>query len=398
MKRVILFRNGSHLDGKVILITGSLQELLQKASHKLGIAVKHLFTVQGGLIDDISLLRDDDVLYASAGEYFIPPPAQNISCKCLSMPLSGNPQEWISLNVGGKIYTTTRSTLVSKEPNSMLSKMFSGSNEGMFCPSIRDSSGAYLIDRSYVYFEPLLNYLRTGSLIIDHNINPEGVLEEAKFYGLESVVKELESVIEESIKSKIVEEPLSRADVISALLTTKPTQELRFQAVNLKGANLSKLDLRNINFKYADFSESDLSGANLSGCNLERANLSKAVLEGAQLLNVKLLCANMEGANLRSCNFEDPSGNRANCEGVNLRGANLEGSVMAGVNLRVATLKNCNLKNCDLRAAVLAGADLENCDLSGSDLQEANLRGANLKGAAFELMQTPLHMSQTCDL
>lgn len=52
--------------------------------------------------------------------------------------------------------------------------MFSGSNEGMFCPSIRDSSGAYLIDRSYVYFEPLLNYLRTGSLIIDHNINPEG--------------------------------------------------------------------------------------------------------------------------------------------------------------------------------------------------------------------------------
>lgn len=74
-------------------------------------------------------------------------------------------------------------------------------------------------------------------------------MEEAKFYGLESVIKELESVIEESIKSKTIEEPLSRSDVISALLTTKPTQELRFQAVNLKGANLSKLDLRNINFK-----------------------------------------------------------------------------------------------------------------------------------------------------
>lgn len=42
---------------QVILITGSLQELLQKVSHKLGIPVKHLFTVQGGLIDDISLLR-----------------------------------------------------------------------------------------------------------------------------------------------------------------------------------------------------------------------------------------------------------------------------------------------------------------------------------------------------
>jgi uncharacterized protein YjbI with pentapeptide repeats len=37
----------------------------------------------------------------------------------------------------------------------------------------------------------------------------------------------------------------------------------------------------------------------------------------------------------------------------------------------------------------------QNCDLSGSDLHEANLRGANLKDAAFELMLTPLHMSQT---
>ena len=38
---------------------------------------------------------------------------------------------------------------------------------------------------------------------------------------------------------------------------------------------------------------------------------------------------------------------------------------------------------------------LQNCDLSGSDLHEANLRGANLKDAGFELMLTPLHMSQT---
>jgi uncharacterized protein YjbI with pentapeptide repeats len=41
---------------------------------------------------------------------------------------------------------------------------------------------------------------------------------------------------------------------------------------------------------------------------------------------------------------------------------------------------------------------VQNCDLSGSNLLNANLRGANLKNASFELMQTPLHMSQTCDL
>ncbi|MCL4129101.1 UNVERIFIED_CONTAM: hypothetical protein GTU68_024613 [Idotea baltica] len=397
MKRVILFKNGTNLDGKVIMVTNSLQDLLMKGSHKLNIPVaKCVYTAQGGLIDDISLIRDEDILYLSDGESFIPPPTLHTSCKCGSTGSSN--QEWLSLNVGGRIYTTTRSTLVSKEPNSMLSRMFGGSGDDHLTPSRRDASGAYLIDRSYVYFQPLLNYLRTGTLIIDPGINPEGVLEEAKFYGLESIVNELEFMVEESSRNKAADEPLTRMEVISALLTTKPKQELRFQAVNLKGSNLSKMDLRNINFKYADMSDCNLSGANLGGCNLERANLSKANLEAAQLLNVKLLCANLEGANLRSCNFEDPSGQRANCEGVNLRGAILEGSMMAGVNLRVATLKNCNLKNCDLRAAVLAGADLENCNLTGSNLQETNLRGANLKNVVFELMQNPLHMSQTCDL
>ncbi|XP_067007485.1 BTB/POZ domain-containing protein KCTD9 isoform X2 [Anabrus simplex] len=330
MKRVILFKNGTEVNGKVVLVTHSLEELLTSAGAKFSVVAKRLFTKQGGEIDDLKLIR----MFAE------------------------------------------------------------GENGFIMTPSNVDKNGAYLIDRSPTYFEPVLNYLRNGQLIFDSNVNPEGVLEEARFFGIESLVPQLETLIQ-SNQRPCDNVPLTRRDVVKALILTPYTAELRFQGVNLAGSDLSRLDLRYINFKFACLHGCRMVGTNLSWCSLERADLSHAQLEGAQLLGVKMLCANAEGANLRGCNFEDPAGSRANMEGVNLKGADLEGSNMAGVNLRVATLKNANLQNCDLRAAVLAGSDLENCDLSGSDLHEANLRGANLKDAAFELMLTPLHMSQT---
>lgn len=225
-------------------------------------------------------------------------------------------------------------------------------------PSNVDENGAYLIDRSPTYFEPILNYLRNGQLIFDSNVNPAGVLEEARFFGIESLVPHLEGLIQNQQRSNDLL-PLSRRDVINALIITPFNTELRFQGVNLAGSDLSRLDLRHINFKFACLHGCRMVGANLSWCCLERADLSHAVMESAQLIGAKMLCANLEGANLRGCNFEDPGGNRTNMEGVNLKGANLECSNMAGVNLRVATLKNASLKNCDLRAAILAGADLE---------------------------------------
>lgn len=272
--------------------------------------------------------------------------------------LKNMPSKWITLNVGGKLFTTTRSTLVNKAPNSMLARMFSVSNN--MCPSDTDINGAYLIDRSSQYFEPIINYLRHGQLIRDDGINLDGILEEAKFFGIDSLIAELEYLI--SLRADYADrdnKPLNRRDVINAIIKTSHESELRFQGVNFAGADLSKLDLRHINFKFACLSRCKLSMANLNYCCLERADLSYANLEGAQMLSIRGSCANMEGANLQGCNFEDPSGSRTNLEGVNLKGACLEGSNMAGVNLRVANLKNANMKNCNLRSAVLAGADLE---------------------------------------
>ncbi|XP_060829362.1 BTB/POZ domain-containing protein KCTD9 isoform X2 [Bombus pascuorum] len=368
MKRVTLFVNGTDVsNGKVFLVNSSLDELLTAAGSKFNITAKRIFNVQGGEIDDINVVRDDDVLYVSCGEDFIP---KDKPCTRSQINQNSFNSEWITLNVGGKYFTTTRDTLTKKEPTCMLA-------------------------RSPTYFEPLLNYLRHGQIILDANVNAAGVLAEARFYGIEGAIDILTAMADEKELQRSGLVSLTRKDVLKAIMSTPTTSELRFQGVNFVGADLSKLDLRNINFKYAIMRGCSLAGSNLSGCCFERADLSYANLQGAQLIRVRMMCANLAAADLHSCNFEDPLGVPTNMEGVNLKGANLEGSIMAAVNLRVATLKNAILRNCILRSAVLAGADLECCDLSGSDLHDANLRGANFKDAAFDLMLTPLHMSQT---
>uniref|UniRef100_A0ACB8EY07 Uncharacterized protein n=1 Tax=Sphaerodactylus townsendi TaxID=933632 RepID=A0ACB8EY07_9SAUR len=340
---------------EVVAVYGTLSDLLSVASSKLGIKATSVYNGKGGLIDDIALIRDDDVLFVCEGEPFVDPQTD------VNPPeaLTGSHSDWITLNVGGRFFTTTRSTLVSKEPDSMLARMFKDKDAW---GNKRDHRGAFLIDRSPEYFEPILNYLRHGQLIVNDGINLLGVLEEARFFGMDSLIEHLEVAI---------------------------------KGLNFSGADLSRLDLRYINFKMANLSRCNLAHANLCCANLERADLSGSVLDCANLQGVKMLCSNAEGASLKGCNFEDPSGLKANLEGANLKGVDMEGSQMTGINLRVATLKNAKLKNCNLRGATLAGTDLENCDLSGCDLQEANLRGSNVKGAIFEEMLTPLHMSQS---
>ncbi|XP_052047083.1 BTB/POZ domain-containing protein KCTD9 isoform X2 [Apodemus sylvaticus] len=337
MRRVTLFLNGSPRNGKVVAVYGTLSDLLSVASSKLGIKATSVYNGKGGLIDDIALIRDDDVLFVCEGEPFIDPQTD-------TRPPGGllaSHTDWLTLNVGGRYFTTTRSTLVNKEPDSMLAHMFK--DKGVW-GNKQDHRGAFLIDRSPEYFEPILNYLRHGQLIVNDGINLLGVLEEARFFGIDSLIEHLEVAIKNSQPPED-HSPISRKEFVRFLLATPTKSELRCQCANLQG--------------------------------------------------VKMLCSNAEGASLRLCNFEDPSGLKANLEGANLKGVDMEGSQMTGINLRVATLKNAKLKNCNLRGATLAGTDLENCDLSGCDLQEANLRGSNVKGAIFEEMLTPLHMSQS---
>ena len=51
--------------------------------------------------------------------------------------------------------------------------------------SDRDQNGAYLIDRSPILFEHVLNYLRTNKLIYETQQQLQAILLEAEFYNLQ---------------------------------------------------------------------------------------------------------------------------------------------------------------------------------------------------------------------
>ena len=104
----------------------------------------------------------------------------------------------VKLNVGGQHFTTSVQTL-KKDPNSMLAAMFSGKFE--MKPS---EDGSFFIGRDGTYFRFILNYLRTGELILSGGATFLKELEaEAKFYQLQGILDELKpkepKVFEESV-------------------------------------------------------------------------------------------------------------------------------------------------------------------------------------------------------
>ncbi|KAK1342409.1 hypothetical protein QTO34_015174 [Cnephaeus nilssonii] len=351
MRRVTLFLNGSPRNGKVVAVYGTLSDLLSVASSKLGIKATSVYNGKGGLIDDIALIRDDDVCLHCLLVPFLYPQTDSK----LPEGLSGSHTDWLTLNVGGRYFTTTRSTLVNKEPDSMLAHMFK--DKGVW-GNKQDHRGAFLIDRSPEYFEPILNYLRHGQLIVNDGINLLGVLEEARFFGIDSLIEHLEVAIKNSQPPED-HSPISRKEFVRFLLATPTKSELRCQGLNFSGADLSRLDLRYINFKMANLSRCNLAHANLCCANLERADLSGSVLDVRIIFCVPILDSIVDITDYKCANLQGVKMLCSNAEGASLKLVDMEGSQMTGINLRVATLKNAKLKNCNLRGATLAGTDLE---------------------------------------
>ncbi|XP_030855925.1 BTB/POZ domain-containing protein KCTD21-like [Strongylocentrotus purpuratus] len=88
----------------------------------------------------------------------------------------------IGLNVGGKIYLTTRDTL-TRYPNSFFAILLDSA-----IPSDKDAQGNYLIDRDGKIFRHVLNFMRCGELVLPRGFDEFDLLErEADFFLLEAL-------------------------------------------------------------------------------------------------------------------------------------------------------------------------------------------------------------------
>lgn len=135
-------------------------------------------------------------------------------------------------------------------------------------PSYKTEDGYYFIDRNGKYFEPILDFLRTGVLYIPSNMSRKLVEELARFLMI---------------------------DVGQASVTV--SQEELLQHVNAMGVNGVQLpcyNLEKLTFSRLNLSGSNFAGSNLKGSSFVRTSLAKANFQDADVSGGDFTFANMQ--------------------------------------------------------------------------------------------------------
>ncbi|KAK3759758.1 hypothetical protein RRG08_041717 [Elysia crispata] len=125
--------------------------------------------------------------------------------KIAGVPCPATPTRYtapVHIDVGGSIYTSSLETL-TRFPESKLARMFNGS-----IPIVLDTlKQHYFIDRDGKLFRYILNYLRTQRLVVPTEFDEyEQLYEEARYYELGGLLKELQNVKKAKDISSVVKE------------------------------------------------------------------------------------------------------------------------------------------------------------------------------------------------
>jgi len=267
--------------------------------------------------------------------------------------------DWITINVGGKLFQTCRST-IALDKNCMLAKMLS--SDSMW-KSRKDENGAYLLDRDPIYFGPILNYLRTAKVIIDPFISVEGVFQEAEYFQIESLIEQLQ--------------PANRADLTRKEVVTN-RKNLQFAHLRLMSVDFSAMDLSHeifykSNLKNATFRTSTIESTVFEMAEASLVNFSMTAAKSANFRNANLKEAQFNFSDLTAANFCAAILESASFEGANCQSALFQRAILVNANFQRSNMKDAKFQYADLKGANFSGAKIcGNCHFSRSDLRGAN--------------------------
>lgn len=262
---------------------------------------------------------------------------------------------WVSLNVGGKIFCTCKETLCS-DKDSMLAKMFS-ENYG-FQAARKDAANNYLIDRDPKYFSYILNFLRTGTVHITPDISVEALLEEATYFQINSLVNYLKNLPE-----------LTRQQIILYHKTIKTFEGLRLYGV----------DFSNLSFRGEQFDGAQLVGAQFDNAKLDNASFTKVQAPGVSFAGISGIAAVFRDANLQDTDFHNSNLAEANFSASNLRNSNFQNTNCEKALFQKAILTNANFRQANLSNAKVQEADFRNVDFTSALLKDCHFTNCDLR-------------------
>eukprot|EP00658_Telonema_sp_P-2_P000717 TRINITY_DN10262_c0_g1_i1.p1 TRINITY_DN10262_c0_g1~~TRINITY_DN10262_c0_g1_i1.p1 ORF type:complete len:380 (-),score=73.60 TRINITY_DN10262_c0_g1_i1:224-1363(-) len=306
------------------------------------------------------------------------------------MAIKAAEAERVQLDVGGQIFVTT-SKSISRAPHSVLATLWHEHRK-------KGTSEPLFIDVSPSLFEPILEYLRTGTLRLVPDTTASQIQQVAEQYSLDELADMCSDASKRLDTPKVMQLLNGRRNLSGSDMRLLDLSEMDFRGASLyrsraAGAKLQwallsgkDTDLTHASFVDASMEQCDLSHACAKHANLSGARLEDAVLVGAQLQAAEFNSTNMTRANMSSANLDG-----AHLKGACLEGAEMQNVVLAGAdltdaqagraNIPKANFRNANMTRSCLDQAVLASADLRGVDLASASLVEADLTGAKLAGA-----------------
>lgn len=305
-------------------------------------------------------------------------------------------REWVAIRMDDKVFRLMRSTIHRGAPGSLLAAMFPEScdddGDGADCgnalgiPLFVDETHPLrpvVFDRSPEHFAPIVNFIRTGELIIGPTVAPRGVLHEALYFGVDAVAQQLAHLEPDDFgapRPPTDETSYSRRD-IEALVTAGRVERLvglNFCGADFSGLDLTKARFRRCNLRRANFSNALLLDASLEGCDVsdasfESAKLNRVLMHGCVCERTKFDRAALVGARCGENNFSEASLREAQCHS-----SSFSRSMMVKVDATRCVFQSADLSECNMSCATLTGADFSQATMRRAILNGVDREGVNL--------------------